>query len=168
MARVTEQIRRVRGWALTALVLGAGPVAPVSAQRASGVTAETHREVAAARAGTARYHDVAQAEADGYVDFGLYEPGEGFHWVNFSLIDGQFDPAHPEVLLYAQVPGEDRLQLVAVEYLVPLTEPRPQGFTGPADRWRQDTEEFGLWELTVWIWEHNPNGLFTYLNPRVP
>ena len=67
-----------------------------------------------------------------------------------------FDPAHPEILLYAPVPGETRLQLVAVEYLVPLSEPQPVGFAGTADKWRQDVEEFGLWELTVWIWEHNP------------
>ena len=142
---------------------------PASAQNSNaGLSAATHREVAAARRATAKYHDIEQAEADGYVDIGLYEAGEGFHWVNVSLIDGEFDPAHPEILLYAPVPGEDRLQLVAVEYVVPLSEPRPGGFTGPADRWRQDVEEFGLWELTVWIWEHNPNGLFTYLNPRVP
>ena len=87
-----------------------------------------------------------------------------------SLIDADFDPVHPEVLLYAPVPGEKRLQLVAVEYLVPIamSSNAPAGFTGSADSWRQDTEGFGLWELTVWIWEHNPNGLFTVLNPRVP
>jgi hypothetical protein len=130
--------------------------------------AATHRELAAARSATAKYHDIAQAEADGYVDINLYESGEGFHWVKPSLIDAEFDPAQPEVLLYAPVPGEQRLQLVAVEYLVPLSEPRPAGFTGSADVWREDVEEFGLWELTAWIWEHNPNGLFTYLNPRVP
>jgi hypothetical protein len=134
------------------------------------ITAAAERELAAARSATARYHDIAQAEADGYVDINLYESQEGFHWVNMSLIDGEFDPAHPEVLLYAPVPGEKRLQLVAVEYLVPLaiSSNAPAGFTGSADSWREDTEGFGLWELTVWLWEHNPNGLFTVLNPRVP
>ena len=61
-----------------------------------------------------------------------------------------------------------RLKLIAVEYLVPLAAGRPAGFTGPADAWREDTERFGLWELTVWIWEHNPMGMFAHLNPRVP
>jgi hypothetical protein len=132
--------------------------------------AATQRELAAARSATARYHDIAQAEADGYVNVNLYESQEGFHWVNMSLIDAEFDPVHPEVLLYAPVPGEKRLQLVAVEYLVPiaLTSTAPAGFTGGADVWREDTEGFGLWELTAWIWEHNPNGLFTVRNPRVP
>lgn len=134
------------------------------------LTAATQRELAAARSATARYHDVAQAEADGYVNINLYESQEGFHWVNMSLIDAEFDPAHPEVLLYAPVPGEKRLQLVAVEYLIPIapSSNAPAGFTGSADSWRQDSEGFGLWELTAWIWEHNPNGLFTVLNPRVP
>lgn len=134
------------------------------------LTAATHKELAVARAATAKYHDLARAEADGYVDIGLYIPGEGFHWVNTSLIDAEFDPAHPEVLLYAPVPGEARLQLIAVEYLVPLaaSPTPPTGFAGTADRWRQDEEGFGLWELNAWIWEHNPNGLFTFLNPRIP
>ena len=156
-------------WTLAALVLLPWWDTSVAAQgNNNGLTAATQRELAAARRATARYHDLAQAEADGYVNIDLYESGEGFHWVNFSLIDGTFDPAHPEILLYAPVPGESRLQLVGVEYVVPLSEPLPAGFTGSADQWRQDAEEFGLWELTAWIWEHNPTGLFTYLNPRIP
>jgi hypothetical protein len=162
-----KKIGKMSCWILASLiVLPWG--APVSAQGKSGLSAITHQELAAARRGTARYHDVEQAEADGYVNVDLYESGEGFHWVNFALIDGTFDPAHPEILLYAPVPGEARLQLVAVEYVVPLNEPKPAGFTGPADQWREDTEEFNLWELTAWIWEHNPKGVFEYLNPRVP
>ena len=141
----------------------------VNAQgRPDGLTPATHQQLAAARSGTAKYHDVSQAEADGYISIDLYEPGEGFHWLNPSLLDGEFDPSKPEVLLYAPVPGESRLQLVAVEYLVPVNLPRPEGFAGSADRWREDVEEFGLWELTAWIWEHNPDGIFTHLNPRVP
>jgi hypothetical protein len=150
-------------------MLVAGWVTPAAAQNGNaGLTPATHRELAAARSGTAKYHDIEQAKADGYVDIGLYEAHEGLHLVNVSLIDGIFDPAHPEILLYAPVPGEDRWQLVAVEYVVPLNEPRPAGFTGNADRWREDTENFGLWELTVWVWEHNPQGMFADTNPRVP
>ena len=51
---------------------------------------------------------------------------------------------------------------------VPLGGDRPAGFSGSADVWREDEENFGLWELTAWIWEHNPKGLFEHLNPRVP
>lgn len=166
---MTGRLRIVQCFALTGLMLVGVRVAPAAAQGGNaGLTPATQQELAAARRATARYHDVAQAEADGYVNIDLYVSGEGFHWVNVSLVDGTFDPAHPEILLYAPVPGESRLQLVGVEYVVPLSEPRPEGFTGSADRWRQDAEDFALWELTAWIWEHNPQGVFAYLNPRVP
>ena len=112
----------------------------------------------------------AQAEADGYVNIHLYLPGEGFHYVKFSLIDAAFDPEQPEVLIYAPVSGENRLELAAVEYLVPLafSPNAPAGFTGEADQWRHDTEGFGVWELNAWAWLHNPEGIFSHDNPRVP
>jgi len=74
------------------------------------------------------------------------------------------------MLLYAPVPGEDRLELAGVEYLVPLplSPTAPSGFTGDADQWRMDAEGFGLWELNAWIWLHNPEGVFGHDNPRVP
>ena len=132
--------------------------------------APTEQQLASARSATAKYHDVAQAEADGYTSINLYLRGEGFHYVNFSLIDGTFDPEHPEVLLYAPVPGENRLELVGVEYLVPLglSIDAPEGFIGDADQWGKDTEGFGLWELNAWIWLHNPEGMFSHDNPRIP
>src|SRR5215216_2994437 len=73
------------------------------------LSAATNQQLAQARRGTARYHDIAQAEADGYVNINVYESGEGLHYVNFSLVDANFDPEHPEVLLYAPVPHENRL-----------------------------------------------------------
>ncbi|MGH9426709.1 MAG: hypothetical protein ACRD2L_10475 [Terriglobia bacterium] len=155
-------------WALALLVLfGMSALA----YGKNDLSAATHKELARARSATARYHDIAQAEADGYISINFYEPGEGFHWLKPSLVDANFDPEQPEVLLYAPVPGEKRLQLVAVEYLVPLAlspGAAPAGFTGDADAWREDSEGAGLWELTVWIWEHNPYGMFTNKNPRVP
>jgi len=142
----------------------------ISSKAESGLLPATEQQLAAARKGTARYHDLAEAEADGYVDIHLYLPGEGYHWVKPSLIDGNFDPAHPEVLLYAPVPGEHRLELVGVEYLIPLTASAgpPPGFVGDADQWRHDTEGFGFWEVNAWIWMHNPEGIFSHDNPRVP
>jgi hypothetical protein len=131
------------------------------------LSASTRQEIRQARAATAKYHDVAAAEADGYVNIGLYIPNEGLHYVNFGLIDGTFDNEHPEVLLYAPT-GDGELQLVGVEYLVPLTATPPVGFSGALDQWRSDAEGFGLWELTVWLWLSNPEGLFADDNPRVP
>jgi hypothetical protein len=132
--------------------------------------AATNKQLAQARRGTARYYDIAEAEADGYVNINIYEPGEGLHYVNFSLVDATFDPEHPEVLLYAPVAHENRMELVAVEYVIPLglSSGAPAGFTGDTDVWRENSERLGLWELNAWIWEHNPNGIFAFKNTRVP
>ena len=140
---------------------------PASAAASSGLSALTRRELAQARRATAKYHDLANALADGYVDGNFHTPGEGHHYVNPLLIDGTFNPEQPEVLLYASRPGEAGLKLVAVEYVVPNTFPVPEGFSGDDDVW-QSEEPLPIWVLNAWIWLNNPNGIFTFLNPRVP
>ena len=134
------------------------------------LSAATNQQLAQARRATAKYHDIARAEADGYVNINIYEGGEGLHYVNFGLVDANFDPEHPEVLLYAPVPHENRMELVAVEYVVPLSlsSAAPAGFAGDADVWRNNSEGLGLWELNAWIWLNNSNGIFAFKNPRVP
>lgn len=155
--------------AVCALFIGAVPVT-THGTSAFDLSATALQEVARARGATAKYHDVARAEADGYINIGFCEPGEGCHWVKPSLIDADFDPEQPEGLLYAPAIGESGMRLVGVEYFVPLvlSSGAPAGFSGDADVWRQDTEGFGLWELTAWIWLHNPNGTFEQHNARVP
>ena len=162
--------------AVGSLFIGSVPLTVNSTSAATVVAAPdnlsavTNQELARARRATAKYHDVAQAEADGYVNINIYESGEGLHYVNFSLVDGIFDPEHPEVLLYAPVPHENRMELVSVEYVVPLSlsSTAPAGFTGDADVWRENSEGLGLWELNAWIWLRNSNGIFAFKNPRVP
>ena len=124
-------------------------------------------DLASARKATARFNRVEQAEAEGYINLDFCEEGEGCHWLNPSLLDGEFDPTRPEILLYLR--EGDGWRLVAVEYAVPLSMSRgvaPEGFTGDADHWREDSEGVGLWELTAWIWLQNPNGMFEQHNPR--
>jgi len=123
-------------------------------------------DLASARNATARFHRVEQAEAEGYINLNFCEEGEGCHWLNPSLLDGVFDPAKPEILLYLR--DGDGWRLVAVEYVVPLSisAVAPEGFAGDADHWRENSEGVGLWECTAWIWLHNPNGMFEQHNPR--
>jgi hypothetical protein len=162
--------------AVCALLMGSVPLTAHSRSvfkvtaTPDNLSAATNQQLAQARRGTAKYHDIAQAEADGYVNINIYESGEGLHYVNFALVDGTFDPEHPEVLLYAPVPHENRMELVAVEYVVPLSlsSTAPAGFSGDADVWRENSEGLGLWELNAWIWTHNSNGIFAFHNPRVP
>jgi hypothetical protein len=140
---------------------------PIHAAGRTTALASTPDEIGKARAATARYQNIAEAEADGYISIGFCEPGEGCHWLNPALVDGTFDADHPEILLY--VPVGDRMRLVAVEYVIPLglSAETPEGFTGADDTWRADTEGAGLWELTAWIWLHNPAGMFEQHNPRL-
>jgi hypothetical protein len=92
------------------------------------------QELARVRQATARYHDVSQAEAAGYVDIGLFVSGQGYHYVNFSLVDDTFDLDNPEILVYAPTPNGG-LRLVAVEFAVPDSFPVPEGFFGDSDVW---------------------------------
>lgn len=128
---------------------------------------ECRKEVAAARIGTAHYHDIDVALADGFVRMSpcVRRAGVGtmgFHYELPSRIDLNIDPAEPEVLLY--LPNDDGvLELVAVEYAFPNVGVVPslfgQEFHYSATRNR--------YELHAWIWRHNPTGMFEDWNPKI-
>jgi len=117
-------------------------------------------------AATEKYQDVNRAVADGYVDAHIVTQGMGRHYINSSLIDGRFDPEHPEILVYA--PQGNGLQLVAVEYGIPLdaSTVAPEGFSGGGDTWDHSTK-YGLWTLHAWIWRDNAAGVFAPMNSAV-
>lgn len=131
---------------------------------------ETRQELARVRQATLQYHTLAQADRDEYVDVNLFVSGQGFHFVNFGLVDGAFNPEKPEILVYAPT-SQGRLRLVAVEYAVPiaLSPEAPAGFTGDDDVWHQEPDALGgVWVLHAWVWQGNPNGIFADNNPDVP
>lgn len=121
-----------------------------------------------ARNATARYHDIRKATDDGYVDINVVRPHMGRHLLKEGLVDGTFDIEHPELLVYSP-DANGRLQLVAVEYAVPLaaSQTAPEGFEGSADTWVPDMQ-FPLWTLHAWVWSPNPDGVFNATNSRVP
>ena len=151
-------------------------LAPVGAEAApgGGTDADVLQRLAAARQATAKYHDVNQAIADGYVPaahcVGVEGVGGmGCHYVKPSLVrDLSLDPLAPEILLY--VPTESELKLVGVEYFVAaVRHPHPtlfgQRLAGP-----MPGHEPGMpthYDLHVWLWQGNPDGIFTPLNPNV-
>jgi hypothetical protein len=131
---------------------------------------ETRRELARARQATLLFHDKAQAEDSQYVDVNLFVSGQGFHFVNFGLLNGTFNPAKPQILVYAPT-SQGRLRLVAVEYAVPiaLSPEAPAGFAGENDAWHQEPDALGgVWVLHAWVWQANPKGIFADNNPNVP
>ena len=138
-----------------------------SAAAVDNFSAATNHELAQARKGTAKYHDFDRADADGY-QFLACVPGEGFEYVNWSLVDCTFDVEHPEALHY--IPEGDHLRLVGVEYVIPVacTATAPEGFTGDDDEWEFMAEGLPIWATRAAIWLHNENGMFAEENPRIP
>ncbi len=131
----------------------------------SSLSSETISELKRVKAATAKYQDIENALAEGYQDIAVNVENMGHHFMKLSLVDAAFDLKHPEILVYNK-DKNGKQRLVAVEYAIPLSEPRPQGFTGDADVC-DGNAGFGLWLLHAWVWEHNPAGVFNSTNPDV-
>ena len=131
----------------------------------TSLSAQTISELQQARAATAKYRDIANAIRDGYADIEVDVEHMGHHFMNTSLVDAVFDIRKPEILVYNK-DDQGNQQLVAVEYAVPLTNPRPEGFTGSDDVWKDDSG-FPFWLVHAWVWAFNPDGAFNWTNPTV-
>jgi hypothetical protein len=71
---------------------------------------DTAREVAL------RYPKASDAKAAGYFLVAPYLPGIASHWMNFRLVDGEFDVEQPEMLLY-DGNGDDS-NIVGLSYFI--------------------------------------------------
>ncbi|MBE0685465.1 MAG: hypothetical protein IH585_05650 [Anaerolineaceae bacterium] len=141
------------------------------------------KDLAAVRNATAKYHDVENAVADGFVadHMCVAAPGMGgmgIHYINYErIMDPSVSLTEPEVLLYA--PSGNGLKLVGVEYMVGLgapgdpvpdsADPSPilfgREFDGPMEG--HGPEMPPHYDLHVWIWSPNPSGMFEMFNPNV-
>ena len=130
------------------------------------------RQLAALRNATAQFHDTNRAGAAGWttqVTGCMSDPGVGgmgFHYADLSRFDATVEPMRPEILVYAPKPNGE-LQLVAVEYAVPLaawTAAEPPSAFGQSFH---VNATFGLWVLHAWVWQPNPDGIFSDWNPRI-
>ena len=136
--------------------------------------------VKAVRQATAQFQNVENAGPDYALQFGCVSGGDfgamGMHFVNGSLVDGDIDVNHPEILLYEPLPN-GRLRLTGADYLVTKDawEANPK-HTAPPELMGQlfhlfdSPNRFGLppfYTLHVWAWKDNPNGTFGNWNPDV-
>lgn len=129
---------------------------------------KTVEELKLARAASARYQNIGNAVADGYVDIQVVLPNMGFHYMKAAYLDNQFQIDKPEILVYNKK-DNGQIELVAVEYAVPIPlmpNQAPEGFTGNSDVWSYNTG-FNLWLLHAWVWKNNPDGVFHATNPLV-
>ena len=123
----------------------------------------------------AKYRDVNQALADGYIPVSGCESvpglgGMGIHYLNPALArDLASDPFKPELLLYAPN-SAGGLDLLGPEYFqAEAGQPRPnvagQPFDGPMPGHNPNMPVH--YDLHAWLFKYNPSGLFAPFNPRV-
>lgn len=143
--------------------------------------AKLNKQLAELRRATARFHRFEVAQAAGYTV--LFDPNGndppsacfsdpdegamGFHYVNPALLDAAVDIPEPEALMY-EPRKNGKLRLVGVEYVVPfsavpVTADPPELF----EEHFHANEDLGLWTLHVWVWQHNPDGMFAHWNSKV-
>jgi hypothetical protein len=167
--------------------------APTTAGKPS-VSPDLAAKLASARVATAPYvTDLAAAEKAGYMIITKMMPNMGYHYLN-PKIEG-FDVTKPAILVYVKTSGG--WQLGALEWVFPQepTAPPLEGATyGSFDAACHYTDgtfvptaaekdcpktapdggaPFGFWHpklttLHVWLWYHNPDGLYHGTNPLVP
>lgn len=174
--------QRLFGFAPALLAAGVVFVSVVAAQAhtESAQPDELHLLLHEVRAATAHFHDLDTALEEGYGKFlECFRHGEtlgmGQHYVNGELAgDDVLDPLLPEALVYEPL-ADDTMVLSAFEYLAfaDVWDPEDAGREPPS----LFGQEFSLkttipdtppvWALHVWLWAHNPEGLFADYNPIV-
>jgi len=167
-------------------LLAVAAIAVIISMVTSGTAVARPSDLAAARAGTAGYHNIHAATHDNYGELRdaagiacIDKPGVGgmgIHYVNGALVgDASVNAATPELLVYEPT-GNGRLRLVAVEYVVFQDAWDKAGNTRPPSLFGQDFtligagNRYGLdpfWELHAWIWQHNQTGMHQDYNARV-
>jgi hypothetical protein len=159
--------------------------ASAAAHDHSGSTGQTNGQLNAVRLATLQYHFLPIAKASGYALLTdaagiacIDNPGVGamgVHYANGTLVaSGEVDALKPQALVYAPTTS-GRLRLAAVEYVVfqadwDATHSAPPILFGEEFMLTPDGNRYGLpafYSLHAWIWEPNPNGMFSMWNPRV-
>jgi hypothetical protein len=187
----TMKIRRFAQHAvagvLVLLNLASSPVLAQSAHaHAAAAPARAHQKAQASalvqvvRDATARFHDVAVAEHEGYfLQFGCVSGSDygamGMHFVNGLLVeDGELDATRPEIVIYEPQP-DGSLQLIGADYLVladawNAKNASPPELMGQLFHLFEAPNRFGLpafYTLHVWAWKHSPTGTFVNWHANV-
>jgi hypothetical protein len=172
---------------LFALVLASIPLSPLAsleamaAQQHIGHISASHSAfVEAVRRATESFRDVRNVPPGYGAVLGCVSGPDqgamGVHFVNPDvLVDGVLDKSLPEALIYEFKDGTARL--VGVEFIVfadvwhkthGLND--PPTIEGQLLQFVDSPNRFGLpahYEIHVWAWQDNPNGMFVDWNPKV-
>ncbi|MDF2770517.1 MAG: hypothetical protein K0S86_10 [Geminicoccaceae bacterium] len=171
-----------RGAAVAIVLLAAAPYA------AGAQSSALPPELQSVRALLDKYADPIVAVHDGflstvacveYLKGGTegsmqYAPGGmGVHFINMGNVGPTLDPSKPQVLIYE--PVGDKLRLVAAEWFMPAQlagAARPSIFgkelQGPMEGHKPlMPAEVHHYDLHVWLWKTNPEGVYSPTNPAV-
>lgn len=152
---------------------------------------ELAKAIAALRDTTDAFHDVNVAIAAGYRPSAAgcessATGAMGIHYGHPALLgliprsspttgtDAVIDPLRPEVVMYEPQPDGSR-RLVGIEFVVyraawDAVHPEPPSFYGVPFDQRFGANAHGHadhYELHLWLWRHNPSGMFAPWNPKV-
>ena len=152
------------------------------------LTASLHDLDAATGAGYGLFNKPPLTAPDGCIsDMNL--GGMGYHYTRGNnLMDDKIELLDPEFLVYAPKIGASpndvsRTRLAGFDYFLLYSAkwpaPGTPGFTKapsfhdfPSTSGLPDVEfspsRFGGWMIHIWLWEHNPDGMFANFNPSVP
>jgi hypothetical protein len=179
-------LRRAVPLTLLAFAIAAGAwlaaqPSPAHLGHGPSATHDPAEDLRRARDATRRFRNVKVAREAGYHATGecAEDPkygGMGIHYANEELLaDGELDVTRPEVLVYQPLPS-GKLRLGAVEYFradadqdLHTDDDRPFLFHLPFDgpMFGHDPGMPIHYDLHVWLYRHNPAGLFAAWNPRV-
>ena len=180
MQRRSPLMRWTMAAAVSGLAVAGATMVPSNAQDGPSQEVRDLQELTEA---TAPFHDVDRALEAGWTvepmcmdypdGFHGEAPGTmGHHFYNVAHLSdgGHVEPSQPELLLYETLKnGQWRLN--AVEYIISAAD-----LPGTAEPPRMFGQEFvfypeigsaGIWGLHVWLWRHNPRGLYVNLHPDV-
>ena len=143
----------------------------------TAVSAAGQGDLGKLRAATVNFKDPAAAEAAGYVlvdglDYCFNNPdvgGMGLHYIHTASLDTTVEMLKPEAMVYHAEAG-GQLKLGAVEYIVPAEAWDAAGHTAPPSVLGQTfhlNEALGVYVLHVWLWRHNPAGIYEDWNPQI-
>ena len=170
--------------------------APVDLSMSQEELSRLVEQLDAVRAATEKFRDVDVAVRTGYRQATEEVPNMGAHFVHpLWSLDGKFDPARPEILLYVR-DDDGEWELVGTSFVQSLLLAgfdHPEAFVGPLDNWhvhydlctgptfmsRSATQaecrkDGGVWVpaygwmIHAWVWVDNPLGVFTMWNPSIP
>lgn len=152
-------------------------VAVIAAVAVTVVYAGGQGDLGKLRAATARFAQPPAALEAGYtlvegLNHCFNNPGVGgmgLHYIHTASLDTTVELLKPEAMVYHGT-ADGRLKLGAVEYIVPAAAWDAEGHTAPPTVLGQSfhlNEALGVYVLHVWLWRHNPLGLYEDWNPTV-